>query len=358
MNYITSEGFSFHTFELTKEIHREQYRTIKNTLYDSAKFNRNRVYSDHNCLVSEQFKRFGIIIKLYGKDQFNFFQLRINPRIVCGDYNYLGIFLCTEENIAILFSTVNQLLDSIHCGFLMEDMNLTRMDFCVNLQLEDRSITEVYLHCIRKCAIPGKFNRNSFLSAEKDSKTKNKHSFRAAGSELTFTVYDKLFQAEEENLLNSAELYPPALIRFEVSLGQQMIHELAMMGLKSADCTPDLFRYLGYGSRSVMEEVIFIFFPAGRYVTYENAKTEIINARLKRKIRDRMLSLLEHASLCGNLNSAISKLEEEYRLTPYQIRVILQAFEKLRINPVTLTCKDRPYLGIEGVRELLGFETH
>lgn len=238
----------------------------------------------------------------------------------------------------------------------MEDMNLSRIDLCVNLELEDRNITETYLRCIQKCAIPKKFRRDRFSPTERNYEKKNKFSFRAVSPELTFTAYDKIFQAKEENLLNQFEQAPSALIRFEVSLGRTIIHQLSVQSLKTAACIPKLFQYFGCNSRSIMKNVISTFFPAGQYVTYEEAKREIVIARLKRKIRKRMLSLLGHASLCNNLNNAIRELREEYGLTDYQVRVILKAFEELQINPVTLAMQERPYLRIEGVRELLGFE--
>ena len=255
-----------------------------------------------------------------------------------------------------VFATVDHILSMVHSGFQMKDMNLSRIDLCVNLQLEDRNITEIYLRCIRKCTVPIKFKRVRFPETERDYKIKNKFSFRAESPELTFTAYDKIFQAKEENLLDPSGEYPHALIRFEVSLRRARIYQLAVRDLKSVACCPELFHYFGCISRGIMQDCISTFFPEGRYVTCEEARRAITNARLKRKIRKRMLSLLEHASSCGNLNNAIRELSEEYRLTDYQAGVILKSFEKLRINPITLTGKERPYLSIEGVRELLGFE--
>ena len=97
-------------------------------------------------------------------------------------------------------------------------MTLSRIDLCVNLELDDSVICEQYLRCVRKCFIPSSFKREHFPIGEKEAREKNKHSFRAISSESDFTVYDKIFQAKDEHLFRDDRSYPPALIRFEVAL--------------------------------------------------------------------------------------------------------------------------------------------
>lgn len=67
-----------------------------------------------------------------------------------------------------------------------------------------------------------------------------------------------------------------------------------------------------------------------------------------------MLSLLENASCCDNLNNAVEELQNDFKLNDYQVSTVLKAFQKQNLNPVTLPNRS-VYTGLQGIRQL--FET-
>lgn len=354
MNHLTEEGFSFHTFELKKPLTFEEYRTIKNAIYSLAKTKKFRVYQIKNAIISEQYKRYGILMKLYDNGpNLPHMELRGNPRLACEDYNYIGIFNCTEENIKTVRDKINELLSMVCSPYLFDELTFSRIDFCVNIQLNDPLLSDQYMRCIRKCYVPKSFRRERFTPDEWNYKEKNKHSFRAFQKESVFTIYDKTFQLEQEHLLYSNQSCPTALIRFEVSFKRPAIKKL----IKQNSCftersNTEFLRFFGLTSQSVLERYVRKFFPEGVYLTYQKTKETILRADIKRKIRKRMLALLENASSCGNLNNAVQELKEDLNLTDYQVDHVLNAFEKLYLNPVTLP-NQGILIGIQGIHQLL-----
>lgn len=347
---LTDEGYSFHTFQLTKSLNPEEYRDIKDTIFSHAKIKKYRAYSENGCIISEQYKRLGVLIKLYDNGlKPPHIELRVNPRFVCEDYDYLGIFLCTQANVETVKNSIDEILFSIHCPYRFDEMTLSRIDLCVNLELDDSVVSDLYLRCVRKCFVPNPFVRVRFPSVEKE---KNKHSFRAVSSESDFTIYDKLFQARDERLLEDDRSYPSALIRFEVALKRPAIlRQLKQFFHDAIPSNSDLLGHFGLQSKLILQKYISDFFPNGYYLTYQEAKKMILSSQHKCKIRMRMLSLLENVRFCDHLNNAIAQLKSEFKLTDYQIRVVLKAFNELDLNPVTLPNKSF-YIGINGIYRL------
>lgn len=354
MNYLTEEGFSFHTFELKKSLTFDEYRTIKNAIYSLAKIKKYRVYQIKNSVISEQYKRYGILIKLYDNGpNLPHMELRVNPRLACEDYNYIGIFNCTEENIKTAKNRIDELLSMVCSPYLFDELTFSRIDFCVNIQLNDPLLSDQYMRCIRKCFVPKSFHRDRFTPDEWNYKEKNKQSFRASQKESVFTIYDKVFQLGQEHLLQSNQHCPAALIRFEVSFKRPAIKKLMEQSSCSTErSNTEFLRFFGLTSRFVLERYVRNFFPEGVYLTYQKAKETILRADIKRKIRKRMLTLLENASSCGNLNSAVLELKRDLNLTDYQVDHTLSAFEKLHLNPVTLP-NQGILIGIQGIYQLL-----
>lgn len=62
----------------------------------------------------------------------------------------------------------------------------------------------------------------------------------------------------------------------------------------------------------------------------------IESAKMKKKMRERMLYLLRKTSDSDHLDNAIKKLKKKYDLNNNQVNRILKRFEKLEISPIIL----------------------
>lgn len=356
---LTKEGFSFHTFELSKSITYEELREIKNTIYQIASQQKERVFKDkHNITGCTIWKRNGVRLFLHenmGKPPH--IRLVVNPRITLEDYEYVGIFSYTNENMERVRSCIDHILTEIHLNETFETMTLSRIDLCVNIEFDDVLLCTEYMRLFRKCMVPESYRRDRFYSDEANYKEKNKRSFRASKYDTSFTIYDKLFQLEEEKRLYSNSSLPNGLIRIEVALrrkeilriSRERIHEEVVSKLQ-------LFRLFGEESKEIMKPTIFAFFPHGEYTSYDVLHQYIGKLNMMEKIRDRMRYLVEKASQCKSLNTAIKNVTFEKDLSPSQIRGLLEAFEECHVNPVTIP-KTGTCLSLPSLREILGYES-
>jgi|GEM_PF-3818457 len=347
---IAEEGFSFHTFELTKLITYEEYRLIKNAFYLLSE-QRYRVYNDKYCMVCEKYKRMGIVIRLYenpGKPPH--LQLRVNPRLTCGQYDYIGIFPCTKENIKTVKGTVDEVLASIGANYKFNDMTVSRIDLCTNVEMEP-IFCEPYMRVIRKCRMPYSFWRTSFTKGESNYKEKNKHSFRASNQDTVFTIYDKVYQLQERKLLEPDSQMQHRLIRFEVSLNRAAVIRVNREYFQCPfNDNSDLLWAFGLLSRKIIQTYVYRFFPEGSYAPYEKVQSAVQKLDVSNKIRKRMLYLLRKASDCSYLSRAVRDMESEFFISGYKTDKVFQCFENLHYNPVTTLGETLP-----GIRELLGF---
>ena len=69
---------------------------------------------------------------------------------------------------------------------------------------------------------------------------------------------------------------------------------------------------------------------------YKDAVALIESAKMKKKMRERMLYLLRKTSDSDHLDNAIKKLKKKYDLNNNQVNRILKRFEKLEISPIIL----------------------
>lgn len=350
---ITQEGFSFHTFEMSKSITRDEYQQIKDSIFDFAKEEKHRAFSEGNCLISEKYKPYGIIIKLFNNsDKPPHLQLRVNPRLACAEKSYVGIFHCTEENIETVKAVINRILTDMNTGYDFNGMTVSRIDLCVNLEM-DQYYLDAYMRLICKCKLPESYRRIGFIRDEPDFKEKNKRSFRAANKDVQFTIYDKKFQVAEEGLFYFDMPVENGLIRFEVSLKRDAIYRNnEYFRLQFADNSNFLWVY-GMLSRKIIEKYICKFFPKGIYASYERTKAAVRNASFPNKTKVLMLDLLKATSEHESLFNAIRDVKFMYpKPNKFDLKLnrILKNFERLNYNPVTTLGETLP-----GIRELLGF---
>lgn len=350
---ITNDGFSFHTFELQKSITFEEYNLFRNEIYSVAKKNCHRVFTEGNCLISDLYHGVGIIIRLYNNGtKLPHIQLRVNPRFTIGSYDYVGIFECSKKNIEIIKSSIDMVLESIKAGFGFDDMTVSRIDLCVNIETDDMALPVNYMRLIRKCRLPDSYNREVFhpeTKHDKAYKDKNMHSFRAKSHEATFTVYDKIFQLKQENLLSPGEKLQYGLLRFEVSLSRVAICKI-IGNYNGITNNSELLFQFGASSKMIMRNYIFHFFPDESYYTYNQARMLISESKFTNKIKKRMLFLLRKTSDCNHLINAIYQMEEEFNISGYKTDKVLTCFEQIKCSPITSLDGTIP-----GIRSLLTY---
>jgi len=356
---ISSDGFSYHTMLVKKLLSCNEYKVIKNSLYEAIKTERCKVFHEGSCIISDQYKEEGIIIRLKKNiNKFSYLELRINPLFLIGEGDYSRIFSFSADNVYRASDKIDEVLKCLGMDFNFEDMKLSRIDLCVNFEVPDEATADAYMRIFKKCKLPYSYMLvPPFGKDEKNYIEMNRNSFRASNQSSTLTIYNKTFQLQNEELIDN-ELIPIILIRVEVELKRKEINEIIQCN--SSDIlllsNRDLLIFMGENSKLILTEYLKQFFLPGRYLSFDEAKKVVAQSENKKGIKRRMLYLLEKASERKNLSIALKKLEGEYCLTKYQLNKILEKFTELRINPITLLNSQSLIKNLQSIYEVLDME--
>jgi hypothetical protein len=250
---------------------------------------------------------------------------------------------------------LNKILEEIEANFTLNDMILSRIDLCVNVETESERIVDAYLRVFKKCRLPYSYKIMTFSKDYINYKKKNQKSFRATNQGSTLTIYDKTYQIREEKLDASLDFTESYVVRIEVELKRSELAYIIkdILLIDDTILNEELLYVIGENSKLILTEYLSKFFLKGEYLTYDNAKKIVESSDYKKKIKRRMKLLLEKVSECKNMNAAINKIREYETLNNYQIKNLIDRFDELDINPVTL-CNSEDIKWLPSIYELLG----
>lgn len=355
---ITKEGFSIHTFELTRELDYEVYRRIKARVYELSGGNKGvKAYNKDNVFYTGCLFENGIAIFLYSYEGYRpFISIKVNLRYINGMDDAAAIYEYSEESYDNDIKSLNELLTDIDAELAFEKMTLHRVDLCVNVGLKNVMETAELMRLINKTYLPGKYMREVFSGS--DSAEKNKHSFRAGNGNVTITVYDKIFQIKERGYDRFCKDFDSSagLLRFEVSLQRRKLLKLAS-GFGRLINNYDFLKYLCSNSKELMKPYIYKLFPRGVYCSYGTAVNLIKQSCYGEKIKEKLLFLLIKTSECKNMNKAMLLTQQHFALSKKQQCKLLECFDEMGINPVTLK-NNAGCLIRAGVRDILDYDEH
>jgi hypothetical protein len=347
---ITEEGFSMHTFELTKELTYEDYRRIKNSVYERELPDCYELKPD--VFYIGTFHDSGINVYMHSYKNFPpSISAIINFKYLGGIGDATEIFTYGDDGVRSSIKLANMSLSVIDEMLQFNNMTLNRVDLCVNVELEDADETQSILRLIKKTRVPQKYTLRSFKDKDVD-----KRSFCIYNGSVAFKVYDKIFQVFHEGYDKYCDKLNPnrGLLRFELTLERRKINEIAeRSGINNE--TEILLDYLCANSELIMKNYICMLFPSGSYCRYGIAEKIIEKCPKKKKLRKRMLYFLIKVSECKSINRAMELTAEKFDLNYKKIYKVLDSFEEIGLNPVTLKNSDFEYAK-QGIRVMLGYE--
>lgn len=141
---VSSEGFSVHTFEISRRLTGWEYRKIKELLYEEFKNTYKETGSpNYTCHVCTACHKQGIhkirLIHSGGKtfcDSY-WIVMIVNPRkLLDPDSSYLGIFEPTKENVKQLTKSFKKLFKNTAIANELNEYKFSRIDLCVNIHCD------------------------------------------------------------------------------------------------------------------------------------------------------------------------------------------------------------------------------
>ena len=142
-------------------------------------------------------------------------RFRLNPHtLLHGKYSPKKVFTAKENQLNSFDNRMTGLLREIGLDCEFEQLTLSRIDCCLDYFPESQKWVDEALRVIRRSPYMKQYKLCTFGKGFPNHKEKNAHSWRICCKTTTLTVYDKMFQLMEEDLL---EQYDAPMLRFEVS---------------------------------------------------------------------------------------------------------------------------------------------
>lgn len=354
----TSDGYSFHTPELKVHPDSDSFNEVLERLYKAAKKSKGphrttyplkKFQTEHHKVhCSTMLSDHGI--KLYltestSKEGWHRYTVKavVNPRRVLDPgCSYLGIAPTDEESLDRFQDEFTSLMRKYRLPEFLDEWKLTRLDLCVNLQLNKKKSAREFCRLLHKDLLPPKLERVFFYDPDADKelqkrqKGADQHSICLENNSYGVTVYDKLFQAEAEGLTDSGIWHglPNGILRLELRCFRTYLKKLAKEeGLTS---TSEQLYWMAQNSRELILKKVGQAFSGGVHYKPDIAKQIINGSSYHETTCEQLQWLINRTRYSFNLRQLEKGMQKKFELKPRTVAKRLEQLENLGINLVPL----------------------
>ena len=348
---LEPDGFSIHTFELSRKLKRYEYHSVKNTLYMQQQNNpsfsgqmyKDRETGNHIC---NYYGRFGVRIRLeHNKsDSFESWYVRmiINPRkLIDPQSSYLGILPPEEASADYVRDAFAQLFSGTIFENDMDKYQLRRLDLCTNIRCDKNKLFREMVRVLRKLPTPPKYKRVFHDDKSKDQKETrqyNKHYLLYRCGTHNLVIYDKTYQVQENGLTVDYENLQEGVLRFEVQCNRDYLRKVEKD--VGDPCTTELLRLMIRESRYRIIDHFSRCFSDDDFAQANELYGRISASRFPQETKTAMCELVTRLQRVQTVDRALYKM----KASGYDTDSLLDKFERLGISPIPLWqnfCADR-----------------
>lgn len=336
---LESDGFSIHTFEISRKLTKSEWNYCKGKLYDQSKvFSKGCVYKEsegvHRVL---QYEANGLRITLeHAHDQEDsrgyYVRMVVNPRkVIDPNASYIGIFPPERSSITELQASFHALLKRSAFNDQLDDYYLSRVDLCVNMRCDHKKIFREVVRVLRKLPTPPKYKRVSRKEKDKKKANKyNKHYIKFQCGTHSLVIYDKTYQATEQGLRVDYEDLPEGVLRFEVQYQRSVLRGLEKKF--NTDNPSELLWYLMRKSEKRISKHFEQCFADVQFCQIEEIEKRIVGSKYEDEIKQAMLELTHRMQR----KQSVDQVLEEMRSEGCLVEDLLRKVHKLGFSPIPL----------------------
>ena len=354
---LEPDGFSIHTVELSRELGKQAYQTLKDSLYKQQKRSGGRtwIHKDPSCdhgHICTLYSECGVRIQLRhnSKDCVDTFFVRmvVNPRkLIDPASSYLGILPPKESSITSFAKAFKRLFAGTLFDNNIDNYYLTRADLCANIRCDNSKLFRELVRALRKLPTPPKYERKLYKCEDKKKANRyNKHYLRFHCGTHDLIIYDKTYQIRNGNLVIGYEKLPEGVLRFEVHCERAYLRKVEKES--RAENTSRLLAVLIDESRGRITRHFSHSFADVRFARKEELDAMIDASSYQKNSKAAMLALADSLQRIQSVDKALEKLKK----AEYDTDQILDRFSKLGISPIPLR-KNFCAASIPGPVELL-----
>ncbi len=317
-----------------------------------------RFYQDKSYMSTKGVRRFGYdgysddgmklsIMQQYQADNETeatvppWLELRINFHTVCiGTFDSRRTAPFTYQNYWTIRQRLSDMLWELQLSHTVDDFLVSRVDIAADYFPEHQGEVTERIRLLQHSPHPRHMKVTRFGKSVANYRVKNYHSFRGSSSDMSITVYDKVFQIQEENLAREGDADTP-MLRVELALRPKKLKRLWNKLHTADEKRGGLIRSF----RSLYQRLVSVwnhrvellgtqlsgFEIQGDYVTYHEAKKQVENATVGREQKERMRQLLEGCHKRKRFADGVELSGGEDCLEE-----TMTLFEQLGISPITL----------------------
>lgn len=336
---LEADGFSIHTFEISRKLTKSEWNYCKGKLYDQNKI------SPKICIYQEskgvhrvsQYEKYGLRITLeHAHDQENrrgyYVRMVVNPRkVIDPNASYIGIFPPEKSSITKLQAAFHALLKPSAFNDQLDDYYLSRVDLCVNIRCDHKKIFREVVRVLRKLPTPPKYKRVSRKEKDKKKANKyNKHYIKFQCGTHSLVIYDKTYQVTEQGLQVDYEDLPEGVLRFEVQYQRSVLRGLEKK--LGTDNPSELLWYLMQKSEKRICKHFEQCFADVQFCQIEEIEKRITGSKYEDEAKQTMLELTHRMQR----KQSVDQVLEEMRSEGFFVEDLLRKVHRLGFSPIPL----------------------
>lgn len=336
---LEADGFSIHTFEISRKLTKSEWNYCKGKLYDQNKI------SPKICIYQEskgvhrvsQYEKYGLRITLeHAHDQENsrgyYVRMIVNPRkVIDPNASYIGIFPPEKSSIIELQAAFHALLKSSAFNDQLDDYYLSRVDLCVNIRCDHKKIFREVVRVLRKLPTPPKYKRVSRKEKDKKKANKyNKHYIKFQCGTHSLVIYDKTYQVTEQGLQVDYEDLPEGVLRFEVQYQRSVLRGLEKK--LGTDNPSELLWYLMQKSEKRICKHFEQCFADVQFCQIEEIEKRITGSKYEDEAKQTMLELTHRMQRKQSVDQVLEEMSSE----SFAVDDLLRRVHRLGFSPIPL----------------------
>ena len=335
---LEPDGFSIHTFELSRRLKSTEYYAVKDLLYHQQEQSDGKPwiykdgYGNHICVRYSDHGISSIKLKHNKSADTYFLRMVVNPRkLIDPKSSYIGILPPEKSSIKALKKAFVELFE----GTVFEnDINvyqLTRVDLCTNIRCDNKKLFRELVRVLRKLPTPPKYERKRYKGKDKKAANRyNKHYLRFSCGTHELVIYDKTYQVENCGLAVSYEKLPEGVLRFEIHCEREYLRKVERHSGQT-DTDKLLWQLMQESEERIIRHFSQCFSDA-RFVQMEEIERLVAQSAFREENKDSMMALASSLQRTQSVDKALEKMEK----AGYDTTNLLERFDKLGISPIPL----------------------
>ena len=336
---LEADGFSVHTFEISRKLTKSEWNYCKGKLYDQSKvFSKGCVYKESKGVHRvSRYEANGLRITLeHAHDQEDsrgyYVRMVVNPRkVIDPDASYIGIFPPERSNITELQAAFHTLLKRSAFNDQLDDYYLSRVDLCVNMRCDHKKIFREVVRVLRKLPTPPKYKRVSRKEKDRKKANKyNKHYIKFQCGTHSLVIYDKTYQVTEQGLQVDYEDLPEGVLRFEVQYQRSVLRGLEKK--LATDNPSELLWHLMQKSEKRICKHFEQCFADVQFCQIEEIERRIMGSKYEDEIKQAMLEFTHRMQRKQSVDQVLEEMASE----GFFVEDLLRKVHKLGFSSIPL----------------------